>query len=99
MGVRKMYKVLIADDNKSHTSMMEKYLSEQEDIQVVGIASNGLECVAEIERSKPDVVVLDIIMPQMDGISVLERIRTLNHQPNVIMLTAYDPACHRQGGL
>lgn len=89
MGVRKMYKVLIADDNKSHTSMMEKYLSEQEDIQVVGIASNGLECVAEIERSKPDVVVLDIIMPQMDGISVLERIRTLNHQPNVIMLTAF----------
>ena len=84
-----MYKVLIADDNRSHTNMVEKYLQEQEDIQVVGIANNGIECVSKIDKLKPDVVVLDIIMPQMDGISVLERIKTLEHHPNVIMLTAF----------
>lgn len=84
-----MYKVLIADDNQSHTSMLEKYLAEQEDIQVAGTAVNGVECVAKIEQLKPDVVILDIIMPQMDGISVLEKIRGMEHQPNVIMLTAF----------
>lgn len=84
-----MYKVLIADDNRSHTSMMEKYLSEQDDVQVVGIANNGTDCVSKVSILKPDVVVLDIIMPQMDGISVLERISTFENPPNVIMLTAF----------
>ena len=83
-------KVLIADDNKVFTSVLAESLNSQNDIELVGIAYDGLECLEKIDIYKPDVVVLDMIMPKIDGIGVLERIQTLQHKPLVIMLTAFN---------
>ncbi|WP_442594785.1 sporulation transcription factor Spo0A [Neobacillus sp. D3-1R] len=87
----KKIKVCIVDDNRELVGLLEDYLSSQEDLEVVGIAHNGQECLTLLEQVEPDVLVLDIIMPHLDGLAVLERLRDLrkNSLPNVIMLTAF----------
>jgi two-component system response regulator (stage 0 sporulation protein A) len=69
--------VLIADDNKDFCDIIGQYLSKHDDIEVVGVAHDGVDTLNQIRRYQPDVVVLDIIMPLMDGLGVLEK---LNHE-------------------
>ncbi|EIT87317.1 stage 0 sporulation protein A [Fictibacillus macauensis ZFHKF-1] len=84
-------KVCLADDNRELTSLLKEYLTNQEDMEVQGVAYNGQECLNMVETHQPDVLVLDIIMPHLDGLAVLERIRANEQlpQPTVIMLTAF----------
>lgn len=81
--------VLIGDDNREFCKMLEVALEEEQNIKVVGTAYNGLEIVELVEKQKPDVLILDIIMPHLDGIGVLERLQTFPSKPKVIMLTAF----------
>ncbi|MBU3193796.1 sporulation transcription factor Spo0A [Clostridium algidicarnis] len=82
--------VLIADDNKEFCNILNDYLLNQKDILVAGIAKDGLEALKLIEERKPDLVVLDIIMPHLDGLGVLERlnIMKIDPMPRVIVLSA-----------
>ncbi len=57
---------------------MSEHISEQDDLEVVGIANNGLKAVDLIKETMPDIVVLDIIMPHLDGLGVLEKVRELD---------------------
>lgn len=84
-------KVLVADDNREFADLLKEFISEQRDMEVVGIAYNGNEVLEMIESYNPDVVILDIIMPVLDGIGVLEKIQTmsLDAEPKIIMLTAF----------
>ncbi len=79
------------DDNRELVGLLEDYVSSQEDMEVVGVAHNGQECLEVLAETDPDVLVLDIIMPHLDGLAVLERVRELkkNSLPSVIMLTAF----------
>ncbi|WP_291634069.1 sporulation transcription factor Spo0A [Clostridium sp.] len=83
-------KIVIADDNIKFCSILNDYLSKQEDIVVIGIAEDGVELIKLIEERKPDLVVLDIIMPMLDGLGVLERLHTMDlvSFPQVIVLSA-----------
>lgn len=87
----KNIKVCLVDDNRELLGLLEEYLETQDDIEVVGTAYNGQECLELLNDKDPDVLVLDIIMPHLDGLAVLEQIRGLNKAkiPNVIMLTAF----------
>lgn len=87
----KKIKVCIVDDNRELVGLLEDYISSQEDMEVVGVAHNGQECLDVLEETDPDVLVLDIIMPHLDGLAVLERVREMKktNLPNVIMLTAF----------
>ncbi|GAB6182131.1 sporulation transcription factor Spo0A [Desulfotomaculum defluvii] len=89
--MRKAIKVLIADDNKDFCELLKEFINQQDDFSLVGIANNGLEALEIINSQAPDVMVLDIIMPHLDGIGVLEKISTgsVTHKPKVIMLTAF----------
>lgn len=82
--------VLIADDNKEFCNILSDYFLSQKDINVVGVAKDGIEVLELLEDTKPDLVVLDIIMPRLDGLGVLERLNTmnLNPMPRVIILSA-----------
>jgi len=82
--------VLIADDNKDFCEIISEYLKKQEDFSVVGIANDGLEAVDMVLEKGPDVVVLDIIMPHLDGLGVLEKLHSLNIEklPKIIVLSA-----------
>lgn len=84
-------RVLIADDNKDFCELLVESLSEQKDIEVVGVAHNGNDVLRLAGEKKPDIMILDIIMPHLDGIGVLERLNSmgLENRPKVIMLTAF----------
>lgn len=83
-------KVLIADDNKDFCDILCEYLSKQEDLEIVGIAKDGLEALDLVSEKLPDVLVLDIIMPHLDGLAVLERLSSMNlsKMPKVVVLSA-----------
>lgn len=84
--------VCLADDNQELIQLMEDYFeSQQQDIEVVGTAYNGQDCLEIVEDVEPDVLVLDIIMPHMDGLAVLGQLKEIEHAqvPNVVMLTAF----------
>ncbi|AEG15482.1 sporulation transcription factor Spo0A [Desulfofundulus sp. TPOSR] len=87
--VKKTVKVLIADDNREFCELLKEFINQQEDFELTGIAYNGLEALEQIKQQKPDVVVLDIIMPHLDGIGVLEKLGSVSPRPKVIMLTAF----------
>ncbi|MEH7385553.1 sporulation transcription factor Spo0A [Bacillus sp. JJ1521] len=87
----KKIKVCVVDDNRELVNLLDEYLSSQEDIEVLGVAYNGQDCLNMLQDKQPDVLVLDIIMPHLDGLAVLEKLResNLEKQPSVIMLTAF----------
>lgn len=82
--------VLIADDNKEFCSILNDYLLNQRDIIVKGIAKDGIEALDLIVERKPDLVILDIIMPHLDGLGVLEKLNTMELEkvPRIIILSA-----------
>ena len=82
--------VLISDDNKEFATTLATYLDRDEAIQVVGMAKDGEEAVEMVKALKPNVVLLDVIMPHLDGIGVLEQLNALNLEkfPICIMLSA-----------
>lgn len=84
-------RVILADDNREFTELLKDYLTAQDDIDVIGIASNGNEVLSLLEGEVPDVLILDIIMPHLDGLAVLEKIQHLNlsPMPRIMMLTAF----------
>lgn len=86
MGDRK--KILLADDNKEFCDLLEEFFSTQEDMEVVGKAYNGLEVLEKVQELNPDVVVLDIIMPNLDGLGVIEKLTNFDKKPKIIVLSA-----------
>jgi len=81
-------KVLLADDNKDFCDVVRGYLEKSDDIHVVDVAYDGLDAYAKINELKPDVAVLDGIMPKLDGLGVLEKLGNGNVRPICIMLSA-----------
>lgn len=82
--------VLIADDNQEFSRTLSSYISMQEDMEVVGMAKDGNEAIDIITNVAPDVVLLDVIMPHLDGLGVLESMGKikLEKNPVFIMLSA-----------
>ena len=82
--------ITIADDNVDFAQILNKFLSNQEGIRVVGMAHTGEEAIDLIEKTKPDIALLDVIMPQLDGIGVLEKLDLLNkpRKTKFMMLSA-----------
>ncbi|MCX7923248.1 MAG: sporulation transcription factor Spo0A [Clostridia bacterium] len=86
----KKIQVVIADDNREFGDILCEYLSNQSDIEVVGVARDGLEAYDLITTKMPDIAVLDIIMPHLDGLGVLEKINItqMSKRPLFIILSA-----------
>ena len=82
--------VLISDDNVEFATTLSNYLEKDGDMQVVGMAKDGEEALNIISAVQPDIVLLDVIMPHLDGLGVLEKLNTmrLDNQPICIRLSA-----------
>ena len=82
--------VLLADDNREYCDVVSSYLDKQDDIEVVGACYDGMEALESILRLQPDVVIVDGIMPRLDGLGLLERIAAADMEkpPVCIMLSA-----------
>lgn len=83
-------RVLVADDNKDFCHILKDYLSSQDDIDVVGVAYDGKEAFEMVIETRPDVLLMDIVMPQLDGLGVLAKINkaTLEKKPSTIIISA-----------
>ena len=84
-------KIAIAEDNRQALDMLGNILESDKEIQVVGKAENGTDAYNMIVKTKPDIVFLDVVMPGMDGISVMERIKTnqdCSADTSFVMITA-----------
>ncbi|MCL1632580.1 sporulation transcription factor Spo0A [Sporolactobacillus sp. CPB3-1] len=84
-------KICLADDNQELIFLITEFIKTQDDMEVVGTASNGQDCLEMLKTVTPDVLLLDIIMPHLDGLGVLEQIHENPEfaKPGIIMLTAF----------
>lgn len=85
----KLIRVLLVDDHQVVRRGLRTFLEIQDDIEVVGEASDGAEGVARTEELRPDVVLMDIKMPGTDGIEALRRLRELENPAKVLIVTSF----------
>ncbi len=86
----KKINVLIADDHLMVREGLKQLIEMEEDIEVIGLAGDGNECIEKIKSLKPDIVLLDINMPVMNGLEVLEELQKKKSKVNVIVLTIHN---------
>jgi DNA-binding NarL/FixJ family response regulator len=87
-------KVLIVDDHTVVRDGLTAVLGRQRDFTVVGEARNGLEAVERARQLRPDVILMDLRMPELDGVEAMRRIRAENPEVKFIVLTTYDSDEH-----
>jgi two-component system response regulator AlgR len=90
MGAAPKLKVLIVDDEPPARERLRSLLAEIADVEVIGEAVNGHEALQETHDLAPDVVLLDVRMPGMDGLEAARHLNVLDEPPAVIFTTAYD---------
>jgi DNA-binding NarL/FixJ family response regulator len=83
-------RLLIVDDHPVVRDGLRGMLESQHDFEVVGEAGDGSEAVQQVENLKPDIVLMDLRMPVMDGVTALGQIKANNPQVQVLVLTTYD---------
>ena len=81
--------VVIADDHPFVRHGLRTYLETLEDMDVAGEATNGVEAVELVERLLPDVVLMDLVMPELDGVGAIRRIQEVAPSTRVIALTSF----------
>ena len=88
--MREKVSVLIADDNQEFSHTLSAYINKQEDMEVIAMAKDGNEVLEMLPNMLPDVILLDVIMPHLDGLGVLERLNMIrmDKKPICIMLSA-----------
>ena len=87
-------RVLLVDDQELVRTGFRMVLTDEDGIDVVGEAGNGREAIAAAERQRPDVIVMDIRMPVMDGIEATRRLATDASPPRILVLTTFDADEH-----
>src|ERR1035438_1957072 len=85
---RPVTRILVADDHAIFRSGLRKLLDGADDVQIVGEACNGVECTKMLAKLKPDILLLDLRMPEKDGLGVLEEVNFDTLGTRVIVLTA-----------
>lgn len=83
-------KIVIADDHLMVREGLKQILEIDGDIEVVGQADDGIQCIELLEKLNPDVTLLDINMPRMNGIQTLEKLREMNRKDRILVLTIHN---------
>ena len=88
--MKEKIKIVLADDNKDFCQVLKEYLSNEDDIEILGIAKDGIEALELVKSKQPDLLVLDVIMPHLDGLGVIEKLNEmeLEKMPKIIVLSA-----------
>lgn len=83
-------RIVIADDHPIFRAGLQGLLSAQEDFEVVGEAANGREAVAVVRHAAPHVLLVDLQMPELDGLGAIQEIRAIAPATRILVLTTYD---------
>jgi DNA-binding NarL/FixJ family response regulator len=90
VGARaEVIRVLIADDHRMVRQGLRTFLELQDGIQVVGEAADGAECAEQAAELKPDVILLDLVMPGVDGVAAMELLREAGSTARVLVVTSF----------
>ena len=89
---QRCWRVVLVDDHRLMREGLQALLEEQADIEVVGQAGNGAEAVQMAETLRPDVMVMDVLMPVMDGVEATRQIRATCPEVRIIGLSMFDEA-------
>ncbi|MFC4076089.1 response regulator [Salinithrix halophila] len=89
-----MIRLLLVDDHPMVLKGLRLFLQTREDMEIIGEASNGSEAVAKVEELNPDVVLMDLMMPGMDGIEATRRIKESQPKVKVMVLTSFADQDH-----
>jgi DNA-binding NarL/FixJ family response regulator len=87
-----MARVLVVDDHEIFLQGLVLLLGRDERLEVVGTATNGADAVRIAEELRPDAILLDVVMPGMDGYAAAERLRTLVPETAVVLISGVDEA-------
>jgi CheY-like chemotaxis protein len=82
-------RVVVVDDSDGFRSLLQWFLGSLPEIEVVAEARNGLDALVEVERTKPDLVLMDVCMPELDGLQATRRLRTVGEAARIVLLTAH----------
>ncbi len=85
-----MIKVLICDDQEIVCEGLRRILESDDEISVLGAAHNGIEALEQIEKAKPDLVLMDLKMPEMNGVIATRKIREKHPDISILILTTFD---------
>jgi DNA-binding NarL/FixJ family response regulator len=89
-------RVVLVDDNHSFRGTLKAILSLQPDIEIIGEATTGREALRQVTELRPDVLVLDIRLPDCDGLEVLRQLREAGDQTRVVVLSLWDNVEYRR---
>ncbi len=82
--------IVIADDHAIVRQGLRKLLEEEDNIKITGEAVNGREAVRKVQKLKPNVIIMDIAMPMLNGIEAARQIKKNNHKTKVVILSMHD---------
>ena len=99
MDINKSIRIIVADDHLTMRQGLEYYLETVDDVELVGQASNGEEVVDLCAAAKPDIILMDLDMPKMDGIAATQAIHSAYPEIKVIALTSYNDIDRVQSAL
>lgn len=85
-----MIRLMVVDDHKLFREGLRKLLEAEETVEIVEEVSNGYDCLSSFRLVKPDIILLDLTMPEMDGITTLQALNKYKTRPKVIILTAHN---------
>jgi DNA-binding NarL/FixJ family response regulator len=92
-------RVLIVDDHHVVREGLSSFLNAVDDLELVAMAENGAQAIEQVAATLPDVVLMDVIMPQMNGIDAMKHILSTHPQVKVIMLTSFGDEEHIQNAI
>jgi len=87
--MEKKTRILLVDSGEDVRKLLSEVLGQEPDMEVVGTASNGLEALTQIGELKPDLVLLELVLPKLDGLGVLRKLPELGQKPTVIVLSGF----------
>jgi len=96
---QKYFKILVVDDDRSFLNLVEKILSVEMDIEVIGEARDGEEAISKAKELKPDIVLMDVRMPNMNGLTATRKLKQIMPEVRTIILTIYDIDEYREAAI
>ena len=94
-----MLSVLLVDDHEGFINAAVRHLRRLDWVNIVGSAGNGIEAIAQCEALRPDVVLMDLAMPEMGGLQATRLIKAQDAPPYVVIASHFDDAEHREHAL